>query len=60
MQIINLGADYATITGGFLKKGATTEIADWEYPIMLGLGAKIERIDEAKKEEVKTVKKKKK
>ena len=59
MKILNLGEDYATITGGFLKKGATTEIEDWELPLMLKIGAKVEVIVEDQ-ETTETVKKKKK
>ena len=66
MQIINLGNDYATITGGFVKKGQATIIDDWELPIMRAIGAKVEIIEERVAEPSKTleepkpVKKKKK
>lgn len=46
MQIINLGDDYATITGGFVKKGAMTTIEEWELPLIKKLGHKIEIIEE--------------
>lgn len=66
MQIINLGDDYATITGGLVKKGKTTVIDDWELPVMRAIGAKVEIIEERcaepskTLEEQKPVKKKKK
>ena len=59
MKILNLGEDYATITGGFVKKGAVTEIEDWELPLMKGIGAKVEIVVE-EPETTETVKKKKK
>ena len=62
MQIVNLGEDYSTITGGLLKSGSTTTIEDWEFPLMQKLGAKVKPCAEVEKpaEEKETVKKKKK
>lgn len=60
MQIINIGKEYATITGGLLKTGSITTIEDWELPIMEKLGAKVEIVEASKTVETKTVKKKKK
>ena len=56
MQIINLGEDYATITGGFVKRGSTTKIEDWELPLIKNLGQKVEVVEEP----ITEVKKKKK
>lgn len=46
MQIKNLGEDYATITGGFVKTGETTIIEKWELPLIEKLGHKVEIIEE--------------
>lgn len=66
MLIKNLNKDYVTITGGVVKQGETTTIADWELPLIKALGQKIEVIDDhfaddsKKVETPKSVKKKKK
>lgn len=66
MLIKNLNKDYVTITGGVVKQGETTTIADWELPLIKALGQEIEVIDDhladvsKKVETPKLVKKKKK
>ena len=66
MLIKNLNKDYVTITGGVVKQGETTAIADWELPLIKALGQEIEVIDDhlaeasKKVETPKLVKKKKK
>lgn len=45
MQIINLGEDYATITGGFIKRGAVATIEDWELALIQKLGHKVEIVE---------------
>lgn len=47
MQIVNLGEDYATITGGFVKRGSVTTIEDWELALIQKLGHKIEIVEES-------------
>jgi hypothetical protein len=60
MQIINLGNDYATITGGLIKKGQTGHIEEWELPLIQKLGQKVEIVKEHVAEASKTIKKNKK
>lgn len=60
MQIINLGEDYATITGGLIKKGQVAYIEEWELPLIQKLGQKVEVVKEETAEPSKTTKKTKK
>lgn len=60
MQIINLGEDYATISGGLIKKGQAAHIEDWELPLIQKLGQKVEIVKEHIAEGSKTIKKNKK
>lgn len=60
MRIKNLSKDYATITGGLVKQGETTVIADWELPLIKALGQEVEIVEENVAEVSKRAKKNKK
>lgn len=60
MRIKNLSKTYATITGGVVKQGETTVIADWELPLIKAIGQEVEVIEENVAEVSKKAKKNKK
>ena len=60
MRIKNLSKTYATITGGVIKQGETTVIADWELPLIKALGQEVEVVEENVAEVSKKAKKNKK
>lgn len=60
MRIKNLSKTYATITGGVIKQGETTVIADWELPLIKAIGQEVEVVEENVAEVSKKAKKNKK
>ena len=60
MRIKNLSKTYATITGGVIKQGETTVIADWELPLIKAIGQEVEVFEENVAEVSKKAKKNKK